>query len=291
MKNYLRFTNLQSTIWLRSLLVAVLASCSNIGENERLLVVNVVERDTIAKPDTIPTDTIGSDTIDYFQSFERNVLIEDFTGQDCVNCPDATELIAELQEMYGHDRIVAVGIHSGPLGVKPSKDPEGLATDLGDTYYNYWAIEMQPYGVIDRSDGTLATEWWTAKVEWDLSHEQSSPSVNIWVKATRSSIEVTLAAFEHFKGKLQLWIVEDGVVGFQKMHDGTTKHDYVHNHVLRGAVNGDWGEDVTMEYEDLKTFNYSYTIPEGWNTDNLYIVAFAYNDDKVVQVVRAPILK
>ena len=283
-----------------SAVVAALASCSDIREDERLVVVNVVERDTIAKPDTIPSDTIPPDTIDYFQRFDRNVLIEDFTGQNCVNCPNATDLIAQLQEMHGHDRIVAVGIHSGPLGVKSSKNPEGLATDLGDTYYNYWEIEMQPYGVIDRSDGTLSTDWWTAKVNWDLGPDQPSPSVNIWVKTNTqhlttntqqpvADIEVTLAAFESFKGKLQLWLVEDGIVAFQKMPDGTTKSDYVHNHVLRDAVNGTWGEDVTIEYEDLKTFSYSYTIPEGWNADNLSVVAFVYNDEKVAQAVRVPL--
>ena len=270
------------------------SSCSNIDEAERLVVVNVMERDTITKPDTIPSDTIATDTIDYFKGMERNVLIEDFTGQNCVNCPNATDLIVQLQEMYGHDRIIAVGIHSGPLGVKPSKNPEGLATDLGDTYYNFWAIEMQPYGVIDRSDGKLPTDWWTAKINWDLDSEQPSPSVNVWVNATvgddrKADIKVTLAAFEHFSGKLQVWLVEDGITAFQKMPDGTTKRDYVHNHVLRDAVNGDWGDDFTVEYDDLKSFSYSYTIPEEWNTDNLYVVAFAYNDDKVTQVVRAPI--
>lgn len=282
------------TIGVLALSVLMPSSCSNIGETERLLVVNVMEHDTIAPPDTIPSDTIPADTIDYFKAMDRNVLIEDFTGQDCVNCPNATNLIGQLQEMYGHDRIIAVGIHSGPLGVKASKNPEGLATDLGDTYYNYWSIEMQPYGVIDRSDGTLPTDWWTAKVNWDLSPEQPSPSVNIWVKPAvgsdrKASIEVTLAAFEHFSGKLQVWLVEDGITAFQKMPDGTTKHDYVHNHVLRDAVNGAWGDEVVVEHDDLKTFSYSYTIPEGWNTDNLYVVAFAYNDDKVTQAVRETI--
>ncbi len=278
-------------LWALVMAAMMPVACSNIDESERLLVVNVVDRDTIAKPDTIPSDTIKPDTIDYFAPFERNVLIEDFTGQECVNCPTATDLITQLQDMYGHDRIIAVGIHSGPLGVKPEKNPDGLATALGDVYYGYWNIQMQPYGVIDRSDGTLATEWWTAKVEWDLNPERPSPSVNIWVEATvdanrKADFEVTLAAFESFKGRLQLWLVEDGVVAFQKMPNGTRKDDYVHNHVLRDAVNGAWGDDFTVEHEDLKTFNYSYTIPEGWNIANLHVVAFAYNDDKVTQAVR-----
>lgn len=270
--------------------VLVPTSCSNIDEADRLKVVSVLERDTVAKPDTVKPDT---DTIDYFASIVRNVLIEDFTGQDCVNCPNATDLIAQMQEMYGHDRIIAVGIHSGPLGVKAEKNSEGLATDLGDTYYKYWEIEMQPYGVIDRSDGPLSTDWWAAKVNWDLSPEMPDPGVNIWVKATntegKATIDVTLAAHEYISGKLQLWIVEDGIVAFQKMPDGTTKKDYVHNHVLRDAVNGSWGEDVEMVANELKTLTYSYDIPQAWNVENLSVVAFVYNDDKVIQVVKETI--
>lgn len=275
-------------IALISMMLVTLA-CSDIGESERLRVVNVVERDTITVPDTIP-----SDTIDFFAPQGRHALIEDFTGQDCVNCPNATDLIAQIQDIHGHDRVIAVGIHSGPLGVKPEKNPKGLATDLGDTYYKYWNIEMQPYGVINRSDGILSTDWWTAKVNWDLSDELPDPSVNIWVEAKadddrKTDIKVTLAAFEHFTGKLQLWLIEDGIISFQKMPDHTVNQEYVHNHVLRDAVNGDWGEDFTIEADETKEFGYTYTIPAEWKMKDIAIVAFAYNSNRVVQVTRKPL--
>ena len=264
-------------------------ACSHINESDRLTVISVIEKDTIAAADTTQTD---SDVIfDPFEPQGIHVLIEDFTGQDCVNCPNATDLISQLQEMHGHDRVIAVGIHSGPLGVKPADKPDGLATELGDTYYNYWQIEMQPYGVIDRSDGPLSTDWWTAKVNWDLDPSQPDPAVNIWVDASisdesKTDIMVTLAAYQYCKAKLQLWIVEDNITAFQKMPDGKTKNDYVHNHVLRDAVNGAWGDEFSLEANETKEFTYAYSIPSSWKTADLAIVAFAYNDEKVVQVAR-----
>jgi hypothetical protein len=262
-----------------------LASCSDIDVDERLTVVNVVEVDTTA------SDTATVDTTDYFARMQRHVLVEDFTGQNCVNCPDATDLISQMQRKYGHNTVVAVAIHSGPLGVKPSKDPEGLATDLGDTYYNYWQIEMQPYGVIDRSDGPLSTDWWTAKINWDLSDEQPAPTVNIWVDAllsadNRADVVVTLAAHELTTGKMQLWVVEDSITAFQKMPDGNTNRNYTHNHVLRDAVNGTWGDEVTVTQGELKTFSYHFTPQAAWKPEHLAVVAFVYNDDGVVQVTR-----
>lgn len=268
--------------------VTLIFACSDIDESERLTVVNYVEVDTTAVEPT------PQDTIDFFAPTTRRILVEDFTGQDCVNCPNATDLIAQLQEMYGHNTVVAVGIHSGPLGVKPSKHPEGLATDLGDTYYNYWNIEMQPYGVIDRSDGPLSTDWWAAKVSYDLYADDAKTTLrtvplNIWVQVTttqrQAEIDIVLAGTSGtITGKLQVWLVEKGIKAFQKMPDGSTKTDYVHNHVLRCAVNGDWGEDCTVAEGKLQTFSYTCPIDAGWKFTNIDVVAFVYNEDGVVQV-------
>ena len=268
------------------LTVIGLASCSDIDEADRLKPVNTINRDTI--PEVIDTTAV-----DFFAPYQRHILIEDFTGQDCVNCPNATDLITQLQEMLGHETVVAVGIHSGPLGVKPEKNAEGLATDLGDTYYNYWKIEMQPYGVIDRSDGPLGTDIWTAKVNWDLAQEQwPATQCNIFVKATKpansqqADIHVTLAGMKGIvNGKLQLWITEDNIQAFQKMPDGTTNKAYIHNHVLRDAVNGTWGDDCSVEEGQLWEHDYTYTLNNAWKPEDLNIVAFVYNDAGVVQAI------
>ncbi|MBO4463390.1 MAG: Omp28 family outer membrane lipoprotein [Prevotella sp.] len=268
------------------LTVIGLASCSDIDEADRLKPVNTINRDTI--PEVIDTTAV-----DFFAPYQRHILIEDFTGQDCVNCPNATDLITQLQEMHGHDCVVAVGIHSGPLGVKPEKNAEGLATDLGDTYYNYWKIEMQPYGVIDRSDGPLGTDIWTAKVNWDLAQEQwPATQCNIFVEATipansqQADIHVTLAGMKGIvNGKLQLWITEDNIQAFQKMPDGTTNKAYIHNHVLRDAVNGTWGDDCSVEEGQLWEHDYTFTLNNAWKPEDLNIVAFVYNDAGVVQAI------
>ena len=62
----------------------------------------------------------------------RAVLIEDFTGQNCKNCPNGTTIINDIIKTHGEDKVIAVGIHSGPL----SEDGEdGLATETGNDYY------------------------------------------------------------------------------------------------------------------------------------------------------------
>lgn len=267
MKNHLRHI---TGCWLACCaIVAATASfyaCDNIDEQDRLHYIK-------------PTPT------------GRCILIEDYTGQDCVNCPTATTIIEDLQAVYGSDTIIAVAIHSGKLGVHPSdKHPDGLATDLGDRYYNYWSIEYQPMGVINRSDGALDKDWWTAKVSYDLEQPQASRvNINIdtsYAPDTRTlDIDVDVIGAEGTTdGKLQLWLTEDHVTAFQEMPDNTTNAAYEHNHVLRDAVNGDWGEELRVDEGGVKHFSHTYRVNSAWQAQNLAVVAFVYNGDGVVQV-------
>ena len=41
----------------------------------------------------------------------------------------------------------------------------GLATDVGDEYYDYWNLEYQPVGLIDRHGAVKHTDWTKAVVE------------------------------------------------------------------------------------------------------------------------------
>lgn len=116
------------------LLGGVLSSCSDLDEQDRFVYIK-------------PADAA------------RKVLIEDFTGQKCVNCPKATDEIHVLQETYGEDNIIAVGIHSGPLGFAGNKKFVGLLTDLGNTYYYNWGLDHQPVGLVNREAPSDYTAW------------------------------------------------------------------------------------------------------------------------------------
>ena len=174
--------------------VGLLSACDDISESERL----IYEK---------PADAC------------RVVLIEDFTGQRCNNCPKATEVIEQLQKEYG-DSIVAVGIHGGPLGFKGNAATVGLATDIGDEYYNHWSIPFQPYGYINRSRMANYPDWATV-VKEELSRqtpvtlsgsatiEGSSITTHVEVKSTSGTVS----------GKLQVWLIEDGITALQIMPD------------------------------------------------------------------------
>ena len=214
------------------LVTLLMAACSHIPEDEQLIYV---------KPAPV----------------ERSVLLEDFTGQRCVNCPLAADEIAKLHEQYGEDAIIAVSIHSGPLGFHTNPRFLGLATDVGDEYYNHWNLEFQPVGLIDRGAPAEYTAWGTlirqelqktAPVDIDLMVNPSDDNqIDIYTEIQ--------GVDGNTQGKLQLWIVEDDITAFQM------RYTVSNNHLI--------------------------TLSDEWKVENLYVIAFVYNASGVLQVTKA----
>ena len=250
------------------------ASCSNIDEGDRLIYVKPAE--------------VG-----------RAVLIEDLTGQRCINCPTGTDIINGIIQTYGEDNVIAVGIHSGPLGFTGNSKRVGLMTDTGDEYYTYWANGTnlgQPSAIFNRKKGPSDNlNNWAAEVGLIIS-EKANLSIDITnaYDAKKRELTTKVGAFGvngTVNGKLQVWIVEDGIKAMQMMPDGSANQEYIHTHVFRAGVNGTWGEEVTVKEGETTSKDYSYVLPETWNADNISVVAFVYNGKGVENVAKKHIVE
>jgi hypothetical protein len=240
------------------------AACSHIEEDEQLIYVKPAQA-------------------------ERRVLLEDFTGQRCVNCPSGTAVIEQLLQEYG-DAVIAVGIHGGPLGFKGNANTLGLATSVGDEYYNHWQLEYQPVGLVDRHGAVNYTDWTFAVKEELTRPAPMKMEGEADIKGDKVDIRLKMQSTEGtITGKLQIWLLEDGIKAMQLMPDGTADSEYVHNHVLRTPVNGTWGEDITLQEAENKNTHHTQTLDPKWNPEQLSIVAFVYNDQGVQQVVKVKV--
>ena len=254
--------------WIYYLLLVLLTySCSQISESERFIDV---------EPATV----------------KRAVLIEEFTGQRCVNCPNAATEIARIQQSYG-ENVIAVAIHSGPLAIFSRDQVTGLRTELGDTYYNYWGVEEEPSALINRKGGVVRLNQWQAMI-----HDQLQLQTPLSLKVTCQTrtaggidIQVSIHSSVIYRGKLQLWLTEDQVVAPQLMTDGTMNAEYVHQHVLRTAVYGDWGDDIELEAGETKDVHFEVTPSLDLNIAQVSVVAFVYSQTGVDQVTSCRVLE
>lgn len=252
-----------------TLIASGLMACDNMSVEDRL---------TYVAPPTI----------------NRSVLIEDFTGQRCVNCPNAADEIHSLQQEYGENAVIAVGIHGGPMAVHPNpeKGIVGLATETGDNYNTYWKVEQWPMGMVNRGGVSPYTAW------KGLVRDELQKTTSLYLNTEFHQVEgsktgrilVSYLSYQGIiNGKLQIWVVEDNIKAIQLMPDGTANADYIHQHVFRAAVNGEWGEDVSIKEGEMTGNSYTVTFADDWVPENLSVVAFAYNDQGVLQVIRCPL--
>ncbi|MGM9804122.1 MAG: Omp28 family outer membrane lipoprotein [Muribaculaceae bacterium] len=246
------------------------ASCSNISEDERFIDNGIVEPES-----------------------NRCILIEDFTGQNCPNCPDAMVKLSELHEAFG-DAVVAVGIYGGPFGKTVSGKYYPLTTETGDYYATKLNIQEQPSGYFNRKVmstnanlwASIATELLTSKTYANLLISNAYDA-----DSRQLSIDINVESLKDYSNaRLQVWLVEDNVVSRQKLSDNTTDLEYVHNHVFRASVNDRDGDPVTLVMNKPITKTYTTTLSTEWNEANMAVVAFVFTSEEVLQTAKLPVI-
>lgn len=237
---------------------------------------------------------------------KKNVLIEDFTGQQCQNCPSAAEEIHKLQEAYGADRLIAVSVHGSLNALYETKSPQGLANAQGNDYVTHWGVSSLPKGWVDRSGSIDDKEKWaeTIKNRFGITPKVGIEVVSHGYMADANGVEtikltVNVTGKQNATGKLQVWLTESNVKKYQLMGDGSKNFDYVHNHVFRASISAPYGDELAINEGETLSKDYEYQFPDfgtlknktPWVPANLSIVAFYYNDSEgVMQVVDQPLL-
>lgn len=254
------------------LLASLAISCSDIAEDERF---------TDAGP-VAPQSAI---------------LIEDFTGQRCLNCPNATEVINTFHQAFG-ENIIAVAIYGGPFGKRPNGTYLPLTTETGDYYANQRNINEQPHGYFNRTTDETKPDNWAPYIKAELLKEASGVQLENTNNYDPNTQEVTVnvrveSSKEMTDTRLQVWLIEDNIVSMQMLPDGQIDQNYVHNHAFRTSVNDRDGEPVSLQANTPVNKSYKLTLDPSWNPaekyGDMYIVAFVFNANGVQKVIKQPI--
>lgn len=224
----------------------------------------------------------------------KTVLIKDFTGVRCNNCPAAADYAHNLQHLLDEDHIFIMSVHAGYLAQPAGQFPNFL-TDEGTEWYNN--NESNPLFSVDHvalTDGnTFYVEQIDAPVTNALDEEQSFEIVvtTHYNEATRRlEMEARAIALDDMDGKFSLTVclVEDHIIGWQMLPSGIDR-EYDFRNVFRGTLNGTYGtvfEDAHVAANDVYTFSYGTTLNEAYNADECYLMVYVANrnqGDKILQ--------
>jgi hypothetical protein len=251
-----------------------------------------------------PTVTIDTTYVDpdLPEAQPRQVLLEDFTGVQCVNCPDAHELAEALSTAHP-GLVVPVSEHNYFQGGFSNSDEdfrndEAFAIDalIGPT-------TLWPIGTVNRKRFPgepavlLTLPKWTGYVEAELLEP---PKVNVSLETDLDADARTLQviAEAHFletisqATRMSVMVLESGIVDPQQTVTGKVD-DYEHNHVLRIMPTPATGAVITSSTEQGRVIRRGYTVElaDHWNLNELEVVVFVHmgeTDDKsVLQVAHA----
>ncbi len=232
----------------------------------------------------------------------KKVLIEDYTGHKCGNCPQAHEKLQELINNYC-DHIVPVSIHVGYFA-SPSEGnySTDFRTKTGNALNDYFGNDMAglPNGMVNRTkyNGSVilsADSWGAALAEQLKTKPLLDVNIhNSYDKSTRkvsSKIDIEFLSDMNKKLMLNVWVIEDSIIDYQKDYNNTPVDipDYVHRHVLRAAITPTWGENVLNGHAQINQIiekNFSFNLDSSINENHCHIVAFV-SDEKDKTILQA----
>jgi hypothetical protein len=235
----------------------------------------------------------------------KQVLLEDYTGHKCVNCPEWAIFAHELADELNH-KLVIIGIHAGYYA-KPDTVggyPADLRTPAGEELYTDFQISANPIGMINRVEYNgnmqINPNSWEIVINEQLATE---PVVGLTVRnkyypnLNTVLINMDAVALTDMAGKYKLcvFITEDHVVSPQKNNNttiGPTPNwlDYEHMSLLRDDLNTTYGTYISTTGEmvtgEIYKKEFVYKINENWVTENCNIVVYLYNEEtwEVAQV-------
>jgi hypothetical protein len=249
-----------------------------------------------------PTFTTNSNTL-------RNVLIEDFTGHQCPNCPAVGSFVHTL-EVANPSRVFATAIHSGPAGLGAFQETNAT---YAEEFYNPIALEIGTFlgsqpGTNFTGNPRLTVN--RIKTGGDLTSNAGSNATNLMNNALTSTLKVNIqSAANYFSSTrgvflhtevdvidnsltdlgIVVYVVEDSMVAPQKdiTAPGGQNLTYVHKDILRGTIdNAAFGRTLSSSYLNANGnyyVNYSYQLPSDLDPDNTHLLIYVY--DKVTYEV------
>ena len=276
---------------------------------------------------TLDTNLYPGDWADYPQpvwtantNTNRNVLLEDYTGHRCPNCPAAAAVAKEIEET-SNDRVYVVSVHAGKNGLTPFQD---TASDCG-TVDNpngefctvFWCDESIAYGeafgqsgfgFFANPQGTVnrisfdpfmfgaSTEWndWADQViNENLLKVDLQAQSNYYTETNGLYLHVETEFKQDLSGgdyKLVTYLLQNHTEDFQDSASSILD-DYDHHNIFRGCIDGlPWGRPVTGSYTagSKAYFDYSYELPFGMTNSDYHLIIYVYDvvTYEILQVIR-----
>lgn len=229
---------------------------------------------------------------------QRKVLIEEFTGAKCTNCPDARVQLKALTDA-NPGRVIVMELHPDdhPLG----HPIEGLSKfdftepDISDLFKGifrgYFPAGIPAAGidrVVDGGEILIKRANWSNMVNTRLN--ATSPIkltlTNTYDAANASGtikVNVSYTSTVTTKNYISIAVIEDNIVDAQEFPDRIDTF-YNFKHVFRKLYTTAGGTEIlgtipTKEAGRVYEGSYKYALNAAWKPENCHIIVWVHNND------------
>ena len=219
---------------------------------------------------------------------ENTVLLVEFSGVGCVNCPLAATQAQQLSAAYNNLTVVQMHPKSNPFTT--AMDQYDYTSLAADEYYKYFGgtastpfptgvIDFTPFGESYFIDYTL----WGEQIIKQLSQTPKADfSLTTLTNSQTRQVSITISDLTEqlpSGSKMILWLTEDSIVGAQLMPDGSINMNYIHNHILRQTITDVWGETPANTEKQ-------YVVPQEYDINNCSIIAVLLDENNRLLATR-----
>ncbi len=225
----------------------------------------------------------------------KNAILEEFTGIHCVYCPQGHAIAKSIVE-NNPGRAFTIAIHQGSFATPSGSEPD-YRTPFGNALAGQTGLTGYPSGTVNRHvfSGTntiLDRGAWAGACD-QIMQETSPVNIGIQSDYEESTRELTIQIELYYTSDaptssnfINIALTQDSIYGPQT--GGNSGNNYLHMHMLRHLITGQWGDEVTTTSAGtLVTRTYTYTVPEAYNdvpaiVENMKVVAFVTKDHQEI---------
>ena len=254
-----------------TLLLCVLLSFLSFAQNNEINVINRSE---------VSTDPQN-----------KKILLEEFTGIHCGNCPDGHAMAKKLHTAKPED-VFIIAVHAGYYAT-PGADQADLRTDDGIELHDFFGADSYPSGMVNRipygNEYAISRSLWAKQAriiisdiapvnlmvncEYDDFYEKITVTVDgYWVEDSPSD-----------SARLSVALLQNNIQAYQA--GSGIGDDYIHQHILRDYITDALGDLITTNKKgEYFTATYTYTLPEDYRgvvvvPEQLELIAFVTENE------------
>lgn len=232
-----------------------------------------------------------------FPSSGNKILLEDFTGHQCGNCPRAHEKAVELKAIYGENLIVIANHVGGFANVNvPRGYIDDFKTPMGNDIATYFDPDAEglPIGMVNRrfynNKQLIKYANWSAVIAQVLAEDPKLKiDLTLQYDAISRKLDVTTDLEYYSAGdvnhQLVVVITEDSLDSQQadySLPSPSHIEHYQQMHVLRASMTtGAWGEQIKnapIFAGEKFTRDFSTTLDTAMVPKNCAVVAYVLNN-------------